>query len=312
MIIGRCRAYYMSCSESFKIACMVIKIMIRKFLDIMLLTMTFRSLFEALCIRNDHEFLDKALPPPTTLNMFYFLLVLLNTMILASTVFAFSILALGMSLVPTQQHAEYPLTMQTALAQNHTNATDGCPYAHVMIDGACKLDEVRKYKFGTILLNMYDEYEASSKYNASGEGASGSSGTVGASSDELVDIVVAFEAYDCTLPNDLGIVDKGPCFTYHERASMGVLIPVSRLYDVASLDHVAGIYPGGEAVQLPFESPVVVYNEPSVDDLDVEEPSDTLMYENNYLYLILVSVAMMVIIATVMLYVVKKRGQIEV
>ena len=232
-------------------------------------------------------------------------------MILASTVFAFSILALGMSLVPAQQHTEYPLTMQTALAQNQTNATENCKYEFMLIDGVCNLDEVERYKFGTILLNMYHEYEASSKHNASSEGVSGSSGATGVS-DELVSIVVAFEAYDCTLPKDLGIVREGPCSTHYERAHMGVLIPVSRLYDVASLDHVTGIYPDVDVVPLPFKSPIDVYNEPSVDDLDVEEPSDTLMYENNYLYLILVSVVAMAIISIVLLYVVKKRGQIEV
>ncbi len=206
---------------------------------------------------------------------------------------------------------EHTLEAQTAFAQNRTNSTEICPYAHVMMDGSCKLDEVRKYKIATILLNMYDEYETSLRYEASKDGtsgATGSSASTGESGEQLVSIVVAFEDYDCNLPEDLGIVDKGPCSTHYERAKIGVLIPVSRLYDVASLDHVTGIYPEADTVQL-FESPVDAYHDPPVNDLGVEGQPRTLAYEDGPIHIILVGVVA-VAVATVILSI-KKRGRIE-
>lgn len=204
------------------------------------------------------------------------------------------------------------LAPSEAFAQNQTEAAANCPYAHVMIDGSCKLDEVRKYKIATILLDMHDEYEMSLRHEASKEGTSGAAGSgvsAGGSGEQLVSIVIAFEGYDCSLPEDLGIVDKGPCSTYYGRAQMGVLIPASSLYDAASLDHVTGIYPDADTVQL-FESPVDVYPDPHVDDLGVEGRPGTLAYEDSPLHIILVGVVAVAAATTVMLRV-KKRGRIE-
>ena len=129
------------------------------------------------------------------------------------------------------------LTVPAAFAQNQTGAAESCPLKYSMVDGVCQIDEVKKYKFGNILLEMYNEYQKSASSGASG--ASGSSGPA----EQMVSIVIAFETDDCTLPEDFGIVDKGLCSTNYEGARMGVLIPVASLYDVAALDNVTGLYP---------------------------------------------------------------------
>ncbi|MDE0526598.1 MAG: hypothetical protein OXI27_08415 [Thaumarchaeota archaeon] len=119
-------------------------------------------------------------------------------------------------------------------------AAESCPLEYSIVNGVCTADEV-KYKFATILLKQYNEYQESASSEASG--ASGSSGAA----EQLVVIGILFYGDGCSLPEDLGIVDKGPCNTYHENAHMAVLLPVANMYDVAALDQVAGIYPDGEA-----------------------------------------------------------------
>ncbi|MDE0090971.1 MAG: hypothetical protein OXP12_06410 [Thaumarchaeota archaeon] len=120
-------------------------------------------------------------------------------------------------------------------------AEESCPLEYSMVDGVCTVDEVKRDKFATILLKQYNAHLVST-----GSGASGASGSSGAA-EQLVAIGILFYGDGCSLPEDLGIVDKGPCNTYHENAQMAVLLPVANMYDVAALDQVAGIYPDGEA-----------------------------------------------------------------
>ena len=236
----------------------------------------------------------------------------MNKKDLPSTMLNFLILAFGMSLAFTVYASE----IQTTFAQNQTNSTESCPYAHVVIDGVCKLDEVRKYKFGTMLLNMYNEYETSSRSAASDTGASGaaaSSGSTDGSDNPIIPIVIAFEAYDCNLPEDFGIVHKGPCSTYHERASMGVRIPISNLYDVAALDHVTGIYPDFEPIPtMPPNPSLLVDADLSTDDtIVIDSLGPTTHDENVPYYIISVVTITIAIIGIVIISHVKKRGQIE-
>ena len=139
------------------------------------------------------------------------------------------------------------LTEPVAFAQNQTNSTEQCPsYKYVMVDGVCQAHI--RYNMGGGLWDMYQEHQRSSSAGASG--ASSSDGTAG----QLVSIVVAFETKECVLPEDLGIVSKGQCLTYHGSGVMGVLIPVASLYNVTALDHVTGIYPDPEPEPDPVES----------------------------------------------------------
>lgn len=151
------------------------------------------------------------------------------------------------------------LTMPAAFAQNPTNSTEQCPYKYVLVDGVCEVHI--KYNMGNMLWDLYQEHQRSSSAGASG--ASSSNGTTGGSAEQLVSIVVAFETKECVLPEDLGIVDKGPCFTGYGRGSMGVLIPIASLYNVTALDHVTGIYPESKAVTTPNPTESL---EPSLDD----------------------------------------------
>ncbi|MDE0525649.1 MAG: hypothetical protein OXI27_03520 [Thaumarchaeota archaeon] len=168
------------------------------------------------------------------------------------------------------------LTVPAAFAQNQTGAAESCPLEYSMVDGICTVDEVKRDKFATILLKQYNAHQESA-----GSGASGASGSSG-SAEQIVAIAILFDGDDCSLPEDLGIVRKGPCDTYHANAVMGAVIPVANMYDVAALDQVAGIYPDGIIDDEGLSEPVSdADDEPAMTDLDTDEPSSPTTYENS-------------------------------
>ena len=218
------------------------------------------------------------------------------------------------------------LIMPAAFSQNQTETAKSCPLRYTMVDGVCQIDEVKKYKFGNILLKMYNEHQESAS-----SGVSGSSGSAG----QLVVINILFEADDCNLPEDLGIVRKGPCDTYHERAQMAVLIPVANMYDAAALDQVTGIYPAGEIDHgEPFgptsgvdDEPAIINrdtaelpnptahentldDEPAIINRDTAEPPSPATHENMLYYIVPVGVAAAAAAVVAMLHA-KKREKIE-
>ncbi|MDE0091057.1 MAG: hypothetical protein OXP12_06850 [Thaumarchaeota archaeon] len=196
------------------------------------------------------------------------------------------------------------LTVPAAFAQNQTEAAESCPREYSMVDGVCTVDEVKKYKIASILLEQYNEHQESS-----GSGASGASGSSGAA-EQLVVIDILFKGDDCSLPENLGIVRKGPCDTYYENAQMAVLIPVANMYDVAALDQVAGIYPDAEAHPGELPEPASsVDDEPAIPDLDTTEPSSPAAHEN-IPYIALVGTAAAVAAVAATLYT-KQRRRIE-
>lgn len=177
------------------------------------------------------------------------------------------------------------LTAPAAFAQNQTEAAESCPREYSMVDGVCTVDEVKRDKFATILLKQYNAHLESTGSEAFG--APGSSG----SAEQLV-IVIFFEADDCSLPEDLGIVLKGQCDTSYGRAQMAVLLPVANLYDVAALDQVTGIYPDGEADPGGMSEPAPsADDEPTMAVLDIAESSSTATHDNPPYYIVLVGFA---------------------
>ncbi len=234
----------------------------------------------------------------------------MNKMILIPAALTLLTLVFGMSIVHVQ-HAEHTHWVQTAFAQNQTNGTLGC-HPHEVINGVCKPDDVRKYKFGTMLLNMYDEYEIFSKYASLGEGASGAAASSG-SDNQLIPIIVVFKDHECSLPESLGIVNKSPCFTYPERSSMGVRLPISNLYDLAALDHVTGVDLDSEP------DPTEFFNQsldddiaPLVDDTSVvNAPDSTIHNGTEPYYTILVGIIIAATMAVSATLYVKKRNQVE-
>lgn len=195
------------------------------------------------------------------------------------------------------------LDVPAAFAQNQTEDVKNCAPKHRDADGVCELDEVESYKFSTTLLNMYREYNNLPSSIGSDTAVSGTH--TDSSAGPIVSVHVLFKEYDCSLPDDLGIVHKSRCSIHGERASMGVRIPVGNLYDLAAVDHVNIIYPDEE----PDPDEFVSNTGPklAIDTHNNAEPTKAPPEDMSH-YIALASIAAVVVTASVILYTRKRMG----